>query len=128
MATLIGVIVALVLQTLLGALAIWIVSKLNVGLTVAGFGGAIVAAIVIAVLTVIINFLLGSVFVATGISPGIWAGIVGLIVAAVVLLLADRIVPGMKVNGIVGAVAGAVMIGVVNMLIGFVVIASQQVV
>ncbi len=128
MATLIGVIVALVLQTLLGALAIWIVSKLNVGLTVAGFGGAIVAAIVIAVLTVIINFLLGSVFVATGISPRIWAGIVGLIVAAVVLLLADRIVPGMKVNGIVGAVAGAVMIGVVNMLIGFVVIASQQVV
>lgn len=34
--------------------------------------------------------------------------------------------PGMKVDGIVGAVAGAFMIGVVNMLIGFVVIGLQQ--
>lgn len=43
-ATLVGVVVALVLQTLLGALAIWIVGKLNVGLTVSGFGGAILVA------------------------------------------------------------------------------------
>lgn len=126
MVTLIGVAVALVLQTLVGALVIWIVSKLNVGLTVAGFGGAIVAAIVIAVLTTIINFLLGGVFIATGINPSIWSGIVGLIIAVIVLLLSDRIVPGLKVNGFVGAVAGAVMIGVVNMLVGFVVIGLQQ--
>ncbi|MFQ3664292.1 MAG: phage holin family protein [Chloroflexaceae bacterium] len=111
---------------MLGALAIWIVSKINVGLTVAGFGGAIVAAIIIVVLTTIINFLLGSVFVATGISPGVWSGIVGLAIAVVVLLLSDRILPSLKVNGFVGAVAGAVMIGVVNMLIGFVVIGLQQ--
>lgn len=118
--TLVGVVVALVLQTLLGALAIWIVSKLNVGLTVSGFGGAILAAIVIAVVTVLVNFLLASVLVTTGISLGIWSGIVGLIIAAIVLLLSDKILPSLKVNGFVGALAAAVTIGVVNLLIALV--------
>lgn len=108
--TLVGVIVALVLQTLLGALAIWIVSKLNVGLSVNGFGGAILAAIVIAVLTTMISFLLASVLVTTGMALGLWSGIVGLIVAVVVLLLSDKILPSLKVNGFVGAVAAAVTI------------------
>jgi putative membrane protein len=125
--TIVGVIVALVLQTLLGALAIWIVSKLNVGLSVNGFGGAILAAIVIAVLTTMISFLLASVLVTTGISLGIWSGIVGLIVAVVVLLLSDKILPSLKVSGFVGAVAAAVTIGVVNLLIGLVLVSLQQV-
>lgn len=125
-ATITGVIVALVLQTLLGALAIWIVSKLNIGLAVDGFGGAILAAIVIAVFTTLFNFLLSSVLVTTGISLGIWSGIVGLIIAVVVLMLSDKILPSLKVNGFVGAVAAAVTIGVVNLLIALVLVGVQQ--
>lgn len=125
-ATITGVIVALVLQTLLGALAIWIVSKLNIGLAVDGFGGAILTAIVIAVFTTLFNFLLSSVLVTTGISLGIWSGIVGLIIAVVVLMLSDKILPSLKVNGFVGAVAAAVTIGVVNLLIALVLVGVQQ--
>ncbi|HMQ29968.1 MAG TPA: phage holin family protein [Chloroflexaceae bacterium] len=125
--TLVGTIVALVLQTLLGALAIWIVGKLNLGLSVSGFGGAILAAIVIAVVTTLVNLLLASMLVSTGISLGIWSGIVGLIIAVVVLLLSDRILPSLKVDGFVGAVAAAVSIGVVNLLIGLVLVGLQQV-
>jgi putative membrane protein len=39
-------------------------------------------------------------------------------VAAVVLLIADRFVPGMKVNGFVGALVAAIAIAVVAWLIG----------
>jgi len=43
---------------------------------------------------------------------------VSLVVAAVVLLIADRFVPGMKVNGFVGALVAAIAIAVVAWLIG----------
>jgi putative membrane protein len=43
--------------------------------------------------------------------------IVGLVVAAVVLLLADKFIPGMQVKGFGGAIIAAIAIGVVNWLI-----------
>ena len=42
-----GVLVSIVFGVIISALVIWIVSKLNLGLSVAGFGPAIIAAIVI---------------------------------------------------------------------------------
>ena len=44
-----GVIFSFVISLLVAALVIWIVSKFNLGLSVSGYGAAIIAALVIAV-------------------------------------------------------------------------------
>ncbi len=117
-ATLIGTIVALVIGIALNALVIWIVSKLNLGLRVSGFGGAILAAVVIS----LVNFVLALLLTAAGISVGggILGPLVTLIVAAVVLLISDKILPSLKVSGFWGAILAAIAMGVVNWLIGLV--------
>ena len=49
---------------------------------------------------------------------GGWLGMLAyLVVAAVVLLLADKFVPGMQVKGFVGAIVAAIAIGVVYWLL-----------
>ena len=40
-----------------------------------------------------------------------------MIVAAVVLMISDKFVPGMKVNGFVGAIVAAIAIGVVSLIV-----------
>ena len=73
-----------------------IVSKLNLGLTVDGFGPAIIAAAVIAIVGGLIYWLLG---VLASPSAVRWLGaIINLIIAAVVLLTAGRMLKGLKVN------------------------------
>lgn len=114
-ATLIGTIVALVIGIVLNALVIWIVSKLNLGLRVSGFGGAILAAVVIS----LVNFVLALLLTAAGISVGggILGPLVTLLVAAVVLLISDKILPSLKVSGFWGAILAAIAMGIVNWLI-----------
>ena len=113
LATLLGILLALVLA----AVVIMIVSKLNLGLTVDGFGPAIIAAAVIAIVGGLIYWLLGLLGITIG---GDWLGaIINLIIAAVVLLTAGRMLKGMKVNGFVGALVAAIAIGVVTWLINW---------
>ena len=109
--TLLGILLALVFA----AVIIMIVSRLNLGLTVDGFGPAIIAAAVIAIVGGLIYWLLGVLGITIG---GGWLGaIINLIVAAVVLLLAGRMLKGLKVNGFVGALVAAIAIGVVTWII-----------
>ena len=110
-------ILSLVIAFLVAALVIWIVGKLNLGMTVEGYVPALIAAAAIAVIAWLISFLFGWLIPDwTG-----WMGaIVNLLVAAVVILLSGRFVPGMKVNGFVGAIVAAISIGVVTWLINWV--------
>ena len=113
LATLLGILLALVLA----AVVIMIVSKLNLGLTVDGFGPAIIAAAVIAIVGGLIYWLLGVLGITIG---GGWLGaIINLLIAAVVLLTAGRMLKGLKVNGFVGALVAAIAIGVVTWLISW---------
>jgi len=99
---------------LASALVIWIVGKMNLGMTIDGFMPAIIAAIMIAIISVGATWLLNLL----GIGGGGWLGsIISLIVAALVLLLADKFVPGMRVNGFVGALVAAIAIAVVAWLL-----------
>jgi putative membrane protein len=111
-----GVIVSAILTVVIAAVVILIVSKLNLGLSVAGFGAAIIAAIVIAVVGAAINWLLGLLGITIG--GGLLGLIVYLVVAAVVLMISDKFVPGMKVNGFGGAIIAAIAIAVVSWLFG----------
>ena len=111
--SLLGILLALVFA----AVVIVIVSKLNLGLTVDGFGPAIIAAAVIAIVGGLIYWLLGVLGITIG---GGWLGaIINLIIAAVVLLTAGRMLKGLKVNGFVGAIVAAIAIGVVTWVINW---------
>jgi putative membrane protein len=109
-------ILSLIVAFLVAALVIWIVGKLNLGMTVDGYVPAMIAAAAIAIIAWLISFLFGWLIPNwTG-----WMGaIVNLIVAALVILLSGRFVPGMKVNGFVGAIVAAISIAVVAFLINW---------
>ena len=115
---LIGIILGLIVAILVNAPIIWIVSKLNLGLHVKNFGSAIAAALVIAFVTWVITWVLGLVGISIG--GGLVGAIVGLIVAAVVLMISDKLLSGLEVDGFVGAIIAAIGIGFVTWLITFV--------
>ena len=105
----------LIIAILVSAVVIWVVSKLNLGLSVDGYGSAIIAAIVIAIVNAIVFWLLGLLGITIGV--GFLGFVVLLIIAAVVLILSDKILPGMKVDGFLGAIIAAIAIVVVNWLL-----------
>ncbi len=111
-------ILGIVIAVVLNALVIWIVGRLNLGLRVSGFGSAIIAAIVIAVVAWLITWLLGVLGLSIG---GGWVGaLVALVIAAVVLLISDRLLPGLEVHGFVGAIIAAIAIAILTWLIAVV--------
>jgi len=110
-----SLLIGLIISILAYAVLIWIVSKLNLGLTVDSFVSAIIAAVVIAIVGAVIYWLLGLLGLSLG---GGWvAAIIELIIAAVILMIADRFLSGMKVAGFVGALIAAIAIGVVRWII-----------
>lgn len=113
MDSILGLIITLVLY----AVVIYIVGRLNLGLTVDGFVGAFIAGAAIAVVSWLVSLVIpDSLWESLG---GFLGAIISLLVSAVVLLIADRFVPGMKVNGFVGAIIAAIAIAVVAWLFGF---------
>jgi putative membrane protein len=114
-----GGIISAVVYFLVAALVIWIVGRMNLGLTVRSYGSAIIAALAIAVIAWLIWWFLGLFGMTMGGSTW-WAALINLIVAAVVLLLAGRVLPGLEVKGFTGAIVAAIAIGVVGWLINWV--------
>ncbi|HSN73642.1 MAG TPA: phage holin family protein [Anaerolineae bacterium] len=112
-----GAIVGILLALLAAAVVIFIVGKLNLGLSVDSFMAAFIAAAVIAIVGGVIAWLLGVLGITIG---GGWLGaIINLIIAALVLMFSDRFVKGMKVNGFGGAIIAAIGIGVVTWVINW---------
>lgn len=113
----VGTLVGILLALVAAAVVIYIVGRLNLGMSVDGFMPAIIAAAVIAIVGGIIAWLLGVLNITIG---GGWLGaLINLIIAAVVLLVSDRFVKGMKVNGFVGAIVAAIAIGVITWIINW---------
>ena len=110
-----GVLFNTIIALIVAAVVLMIVSRFNLGLTVKGFGAAIIAAIVIAVVAGVLAWLLGLLGITIG--GGILGAIILLIVAAVVLMLSDKFVPGMEVKGFSGAIIAAIAIAVVSWII-----------
>jgi putative membrane protein len=104
-----------IVAVVVAAVVLMIVSRFNLGLSVAGFGPAVIAAIVIAVVGAIVLWLLGALGISIG--GGLLGTLVYLVVAAVVLMISDRFVSGMKVNGFSGAIIAAIAIAVVYWLL-----------
>lgn len=105
----------IILVGLVGGFVIWVVSRLNLGLTVDGFGTAFIASFVIAIVGGIIYWLLGLLGITIG--GGFFGAIVNLIIAAVILMVSGSFLPGMTVAGFGGAIVAAIGIGVVTWLV-----------
>jgi putative membrane protein len=115
-----GAILNFIIVLLAAALVIYIVGRLNLGLGVASYSSAIIAALVIAVIAVVINWLLGLLGIDPATMGGLLGWIINIIIAAVVLILGARFLPGLTVNGFGGAVIAAIAIGVVGWLLNWV--------
>lgn len=107
-----GTLLNIAVYLVVSAIVILIVGKLNLGLTVKSFGSAIMAALVIALVAGVVVWGLG--FFGITLTGGWLAAIVNLIVAALVLMIADKFLPGMEVHGFMGAIIAALAIGVVG--------------
>lgn len=121
MTTLLGTLLGLVIVVILNALVIYIVGRLGLGMTVAGFGAAIITALVIGVVSWLVNWLIGLLGFTFLNNPGLIGAIIALIISAIVLMISDRFVAGMKVDGFGGAIIAAIAIGVVYWVVAWLV-------
>lgn len=119
MATFVGTLIGLAIVVVVSALIIYLVGRLGLGLTVESFGAAVIAAVVIGVVAALVNWLLGLIGIDLTGNLSIIGSVVALVVSALVLLLSDRFVTGMKVNGFGGAIIAAIAIGVGHWLINW---------
>lgn len=97
-----------VVRFVVSALVLMLVSWLLPGIRVSGFTGALIAAIVIAVLGYLIELALGD-----RISPRS-RGIVGFVVAAVVIYVAQFIIPSYLSVSLLGSLLAAFVIGLID--------------
>lgn len=111
----IGMLIGNFLAGLVAGVIIWIVGRLGLGLVVSGFVPALLAAFVIVILSAVITWLLTT--LGLNVEGAILGGIIHLLIAALVILLSSRVVPGIMVQGPVGAVIAALAIGAVGWLI-----------
>jgi len=108
MEVIVGLVIGILIGAVISGAIIWIVSKLNMGLSVDSFGWAMLAGLFIGVITTLITQFVPNL-------NGIVGAVVHLIVSAVVILLAGKAFSGVKVDGFSGALLAAVMMA----LIGF---------
>lgn len=100
----------LIVRFIVSAIVLMLVSFLLPGFATLGFGSALIAAVVIALLGFIAESVLGK-----KISPHN-RGIVGFIVAAIVIYIAQFLVPGMHVT-VVGAALAALVVGIIDIFV-----------
>lgn len=104
----------LLLQWILSAIALLIVSRIVPGFHVAGLEPALIAALVIGLLNATLGLILKIVTFPLSI---LTLGIFLLVINGLMILLASSIVRGFRVNGFLPAFWGAVVLALLGMLI-----------
>jgi putative membrane protein len=108
----------MLLQWVLTALAIWIVSRLIPGFQVSSATSALIAAVVIGFVNATLGLFLKIVtFPLTLLTLGLF----WLIINALMIELASAIVPGFHVTGFAAAFWGAIVLSLVNMALKWIV-------
>ncbi len=104
---------SLLLGTLFTAVVLLGASYLLPGVHVTNFTNALILAVVTALIVFGITYLLSAV----GITGGFIGGIVGLAVTTAALLIADRVLDGVRIDSWVWALVVAILVGVANLLV-----------
>jgi len=114
----------LLLNWVLSALAVWIVSHFVSGFYVSGFRAALIAALVIGFINATVGALLK---ILTFPITLVTLGLFWLVINALMLELASALLsPGFQVRGFMAAFLGAILLSLVNMLLKWLVHPSAQ--
>jgi putative membrane protein len=113
----------LLLNWVLSAIAVWIVSKLVPGVHVSGPVAALIAALAIG----FINATLGALLkIFTFPLTVVTLGLFWLVINALMLELASAVVPGFQVRGFFAAFVGAIVLSLVNLVLKAIVMPSEE--
>jgi putative membrane protein len=104
---------------LLSALSLVIVAAIVPGIEIAGFGTAMIAAVVIGLVNLTLGFLLKIVTFPLAL---ITFGIFSMVINALMLKVAAGLMPGFRVRGCLPAVLGAVLLGLINTFLHWVLV------
>jgi putative membrane protein len=108
------VLVRLILNWLLSALAVWIVSRLVSGIYVSGPTAALIAALAIGLINATIGLVLK---ILTFPLTILTLGLFWFVINAIMLELASAFVPGFEVRGFGAAFIGAIVLSIVSSLL-----------
>ena len=106
----------MLLQWVLNAGALWIVSRTVSGFVVSGWGSAMIAVVVIGLFNATFGLLLKIITLPLGILS---LGLFFLVINAVVLKFASEFVPGFRVETFKAAFLGALALAVLHLAFGF---------
>jgi putative membrane protein len=112
----IGILIGVLVGALFTGFFIWVIARISSLIEVSGFGPAFVAAIVIAVLNGLVKWLFGSTLGGSG------SALVNWIISAIILLIAGRMVKGIKVNGFGSALLAAAAIALFDWFVTWILI------
>lgn len=104
----------LLLNWVLSALAVWIVSRVVPGFYVSGAVAALIAALAIGFINATIGFVLK---VLTFPLTLMTLGLFWFVINALMLKFASALVPGFQVHGFFAAFVGAILLSLVNMVL-----------
>ena len=104
----------ILLNWLLSALAVWIMSQVVHGISVSGVKGALIAALVIGFINATIGALLK---ILTCPLTLVTLGLFWWVINALMLKFASALVPGYQVRGFFAAFVGAIVLSLVNMIL-----------
>ncbi|NLW48144.1 MAG: phage holin family protein [Firmicutes bacterium] len=99
-----------IIRFVVAALVLMFIGAIIPGFRAIGFGSALLAALVIAGISYLVELVLGR-----NISPYAH-GVVGFLVSALVIYIAQFIVPGMSVS-IIGALLASLVIGLIDLFV-----------
>ncbi|MGA6984330.1 MAG: phage holin family protein [Candidatus Sulfotelmatobacter sp.] len=113
----------MLLNWVLSALAVWIVSRVVPGIYVSGAASALIAALVIGFINATIGVVLKIItFPLTLVTLGLFWWVIN----ALMLKFASALVPGFQVRGFFAAFIGAILLSLVNMLLKWLVYPTRD--
>jgi putative membrane protein len=113
----------MLLNWILSALAVWIVSRVVPGIYVSGPGAALIAALAIGFINATIGVVLKIItFPLTLVTLGLFWWVIN----ALMLKFASALVPGFQVRGFLAAFIGAIVLSLVNMLLKWLVYPARD--
>jgi putative membrane protein len=113
----------LLLNWVLSALAVWVVSKIVPGFYVSGLVAALIAALAIGFINATLGLLLKIITLPLTL---LTLGLFWLIINALMLELASAVVPGFQIHGFLAAFIGAIVLSLVNLLLKAIVMPKNE--
>jgi len=113
----------MLLNWVLSAVAVWIVSRVVPGIYVSGPIAALIAALVIGFINATIGVVLK---ILTFPLTLVTLGLFWFVINALMLKFASALVPGFQVHGFMAAFLGAILLSLVNMMLKWLVQPSEE--